>query len=512
LSLTEGDRVLFMANALVDFKKICSLSLVWLVSLEASFEVESKKGFFRLSHWRFSREAKCLIVVAIVAVLLISVFAFLPKQSAIKANIVSQSSDNSTATPSPSPTATPQSQGSQGPSFSNSNQTFTEVDVSPAPTFKSPGLIQSDTTMNSTVWMKVAANAWAYFQPGVGVDNVTGLPLTGGADFSGFTDSDLGCYIQAIIDAQQLGLVGTGGAWGSDARINMVLTFLENRPLNSTTNYPFQFYNATNGQAYPEQANEIVDVVDTGKLFVALNNLINLNSSLQQRIDNFVYNTYGNRSDYAALVPSLEGDAGSNSIYSYYFISGFASFWPSQLGNVPSSIMNNIFNAKNVTTYGNVSLPDAAILGDPLLCSVFELNNNSSQLMALSRQVYLATEAYYNVTGHYAAFSEGSSPSGQWIYEWNVYPDGQTWVILNEAGQNLSITPIIYTKIAMGFLAIYNTTFAQNMVVYLEEALPTPSSGYYNGVEESGIPLTTAGDLTNSLILDAATYAIQNNP
>ena len=60
----------------------------------------------------------------------------------------------------------------------------------------------------------------------------------------------------------------------------------------------------------------------------------------------------------------------------------------------PSTILNNIFSAGNVTTYGNVSLPKASISGDPLLCSVFELNNNNSQLMALSRQVYLANEAY----------------------------------------------------------------------------------------------------------------------
>ena len=33
--------------------------------------------------------------------------------------------------------------------------------------------------------------------------------------------------------------------------------------------------------------------------------------------------------------------------------------------------------------YGNVSLPEGSISCDPLLCSVFELNNNNSQLMAL---------------------------------------------------------------------------------------------------------------------------------
>ena len=62
---------------------------------------------------------------------------------------------------------------------------------------------------------------------------------------------------------------------------------------------------------------ETVDVVDTGRLFVALNNLINFNSSLQQRIDNIVLN---GRSNYAALVPSIESDSlTSTNIYSYYY-------------------------------------------------------------------------------------------------------------------------------------------------------------------------------------------------
>ena len=62
-------------------------------------------------------------------------------------------------------------------------------------------------TVDSTVWKAVAANAWAYFQPGIGVDSKTGLPYAGGSEFHGFTDWDLGVYIQAVIDAQKIGLI-----------------------------------------------------------------------------------------------------------------------------------------------------------------------------------------------------------------------------------------------------------------------------------------------------------------
>ena len=132
--------------------------------------------------------------------------------------------------------------------------------------------------------------------------------------------------------------------------------------------------------------------------------------------------------------------------------------------------------------------------------------------MTIMRQVYLAHEAYFNATGVYRAFSEGASLSDHWTYEWVVLPDNRTWVILDEKNQPFNISPIIYTKVAMGFLAIYNTTYAYNMNVYLEKALPDPSNGYCEGVAEDGAQLTGTGSNTNGLILGAAKYAIQNNP
>ena len=79
-------------------------------------------------------------------------------------------------------------------------------------------------------------------------------------------------------------------------------------------------------------------------------------------------------------------------------------------------------------------------------------------------------------------------------------------------GQPFDISPIIYTKMAMGFLAIYNTTYAYNMNVHLEKTLPAPSNGYCEGVTEDGVQLTGTGSNTNGLIIGAAKYAIQNNP
>lgn len=373
----------------------------------------------------------------------------------------------------------------------------------------SSNLIQSGSPVSNTTWLKVAANAWAYFQPGVGVDPNTGLPYASGINFKGFTAWDLGVYIQAIIDAQELGLVNATGTWGSSARIDKVMQFLLDRPLNTTTGYPFWFYDATNGQDYTSLSNQatgVVDEADTGRLFVALNNLRSYNSSLTSSIDYVVYN----ESDYAALIPQVEGDASSISVYGYYIDSGFAAFWPQQLGNIPNEILSNIAKLPKVTTYG-VQLPETALTSEPLLCSIFEINSTNTALNGLMSQVYLAQEACYKATGNYVAFSEGNSLTSQYIYEWVVWANGETWKITNINDQVVNVSPIIYTKVAFSFLALYDSAYAQNLLVYLQKTLPDPStSGYCDGATNSGQCVPGTGSNTNGLILDAALYAIQH--
>ena len=125
------------------------------------------------------------------------------------------------------------------------------------------------------------------------------------------------------------------------------------------------------------QASNGIDSVDAGRLFVALNNLradstLNAyNSTLVQRINNIVNNKVagqeGNRTNYSTIVPSiLSISQNSNSIYTYYFVSGWASFFSKQLGNLPNTILNNLFKntpTVNMTVQGtplNVTLPNAA--------------------------------------------------------------------------------------------------------------------------------------------------------
>ncbi len=76
----------------------------------------------------------------------------------------------------------------------------------------------------------------------------------------------------------------------------------------------------------------------------------------------------------------------------------------------------------------------------------------------------------------------------------------------------MNVSPIIYTKVAISFLAIYNSSFAKGLSVYVEDAIPTPVDGYCEGVDESGTLFAGVGLNTNGLILDAASYAVFNSP
>ena len=478
-------------------------------SLQNSPEANPKKSFIKPINWRLGRKGKYIVTLGIIAVFLISCFAFLSWENSLKANIATEPQDGNSTSPSP----TPHPKGPSLPNIAGIINGISHAAARIAAPPKAPGVVESSHGMNDTVWREVAANAWAFFKPGVGVDATTGLPYAGGAGFKAFTDWDLGAYIQAVIDAQEIGLINATGTWGANDRLNMVLTFLENRPLNATTGWPFWFYDATNEQGYLENttyASNSVDIVDAGKLLVALSNIKAYNSSLSQRVDNIVLH---GRSSYAQLLPSIENMATSNNPYAYYTASGFASFWPKQLGNIPSQIVTNVFNTQNITTYG-VTLPDAPMTCEPLLLSIFELSNTDTRLTSLMAQVFQAQQAYYFINGTYAAWSEGSSPFNGYIYEWVVAPNGDTWQITDATQYYFQgAIPVIFTKAAFGFLALYNSTFTRNMVIYLEKALPTPTNGYFDGVDAAqDLDAGNPGCETNSLILDAALYYILNNP
>ena len=500
---TKNQRKSFMTKSrLIKNKRLHPLAVFKNTFSRGSLDSVRERKIFGRNPLKLGMKASSILAIAMIVIMMVSVFAWLSTGTQSKPNIVQPVVNDPTTAPSSTTNPT------QKPNTVQESRPWNPISIITsivAPTPKPPGLIESNPNVNGPVWKAVAANAWNYYQPDTGVDRKTGLPK-GTLTYPYFTDWDLGVYIQAVIDANRTGLIGNDGAWGSTARLEKVMTFLETRELaNSTTKVPYWFY-GSNGAGYLTQSS--VDIIDTGTLFVALNNLKTFDSkNFALRIDNFVYNK-NNRTDYAVLVPAIQSSGGSTSIYAYYCISGFACFFP-ELATAPDTILNSMRNAGTVTTY-NVSLPKADISCEPLLYSFFNLNANP-KIVKLMNETYSAHEAKYNATDQYVAFSEGNSQS-DFVWEWVVMSNGYTWKITN--GQTYSdINPIIYSKVSLSFLALYNTTFARNMTIYLERILPDPTNGYsagadYNANSNNANAVQSVDSNTNGLILSAARYAL----
>jgi hypothetical protein len=345
-------------------------------------------------------------------------------------------------------------------------------------------------------WLALAQSAWAYFQPGVGVNAQTGLH-SAGLGWPYFTEWDLGTYIQAIINAERLGLIQNDGAWGFNYRIGLILNFLETRQLTSD-GLPYLMYD-WNGTPY---GNTPTFYVDEGSLYMALYDLEVFRPNLTANI-NFIIN----RNNNTALLPDPASLSASTDFYNYYVATAFKDLGFSGYSDVPSETLSTIVSQTNVTAYG-VQLPMAHICCEPLLLTFFEANPQNSSFAWLLSQVNLAQQARYEATGHFTAFSEGNTglndPS--YVYEFVVDSNGNTFEVVP------AITPIAYLKVAVGFDAIFNTAYTQSMVNYILGCLPFSSSGFQEGVAEDGRVVGDIIDRTNGLILAAAWYAISNMP
>ncbi len=465
----------------------------------------SKKLVFSRQTWRFSNRTKFVTAsLAVVVVVLISGFVLLPTENQ-EAECVSYIDVD---TPSLSASPIPTNEAERNNVSSDNDKPISNPGIPSqqvwgfSPLDKHPIVIGSAEIINSTVWMAVAKYAWQYFEPET-VSAGTGLPAASSC-YPYFTDWDLGVYIQAIIDAHEIKLIEKEGPWGAGFRLEKVLTFLENRQLTNNS-LPFWFYQTENGQPhevsrFPSYAG---NVADSGRLLVALHNLRTYDERYSERVDNIVYQ----RTNYSTMLNEIDILASSINIYDYLVTSGFAAFWPDK-HVVPPTIIDNILSAPKLDLLG-VELPTSKLSCEPILLSVFDLPQLDTRIVALSRQVYLAHEAWYEAKNEYRAFSEGPT-MGRFAYEWVVLPDGRTWVIQDANGSDFEISPIVFSKVAFSFLALYNTTYAYDLVVHLETRLPELASGYCDGLHENGEILNAGTGNTNGLILSAARYAIQS--
>lgn len=346
---------------------------------------------------------------------------------------------------------------------------------------------------SSDNWVGWANTAWKYFQPEIGVNSNTGLHYAT-SGWHRFTDWDLGVYIEAMIDAEKLGILGRDGTWGANYRLDKILGFLESRQLSSD-GLPFAQYDAETGHVPSDIGTRTAHPSDCGRLLLSLDDLRVFRPDLTARIGSLVA-----RHNFQALAESSY--FAGNDIYPVYLAQGYHAFGFStpRLRSVES-----LGGGSYVSVYGE-SLPKAWVTTEPLLSAILENRSVHVRYRTYSDRVFSAHQKRYEATGNLTAFSEGSYWGPYYyVYEWVVNALGETWTVY--ASEKIHAVPLVYSKIAFAFHAIYHNQYTNLLVSQLSPLQSSsPSGGYYEGKSEEGATLSVLSDKTNGMILAAARY------
>ncbi len=346
-----------------------------------------------------------------------------------------------------------------------------------------------DTDADVADWADWAEVAWRYFQPGVGVSFETGLHYAR-ADWQRFTDWDLGVYISAIICAERLGIISREGSWGSDYRLERVLSFLETRAITSD-GLPYAQYDANTGRVPDDLGNQAAHASDVANLLLSLDDLRSNRPDLSSRIESVVarynFDFFAQSSYFAA-----------NDIYPFYAAQGY---WAFGFSTPQLRDLADLGGGSTVDVYGE-AIPQADITSEPLMLAV--LSDRANDLYrTYADRVFSAQQKRYELTGTLTAFSEGAYLAPQYyIYEWIVTGTGESWVIT--AGGVVDVPEVVYTKIAFAFHVVYDNNYTQLLVD--EVSSLATDNGFLDGILESGT-VAVLSDKTNGMILQAACYA-----
>jgi hypothetical protein len=394
----------------------------------------------------------------------------------------SSTSSGPVTTTAPSQASSTPNQGS--PSSSSSSEGAISTMIS------STSLTVSTTNTSNpewkAEWTSYAQVAWQFFRPGYGVSPTTGL-IYASPYWHRFTDWDLGGYVLAVLAAEKIGLIGTQGTWGADYRLQLVLNFLDTRPL-SQGNLTFQFYDSDTGTVSPDGPPNVGNPIDEGRLLIALYDTKLLHPELANQIQTAV-----NHVNYSYFASDQRFSAGD--VYSRYAQLGF-NLWGFKTASPP-----------NETAPASGSF----IIAEPVVSAILE-GVNDTYMTNASWETYLAQYAEYNRTGVLMALSEGQYPpylnsTTPYVYEGIEVPSGSSYYVQTWQGQNVNSSPEAFTKIGFAFYAIYRGRYGAELMQTMG-GLKT-SNGYEEGIlTPSGQVFGAGSDNSNIMIMEACAYAI----
>lgn len=385
--------------------------------------------------------------------------------------------------------------------------------MSAASVFSSDSTWTASAQANSD-WLTWASIAWRYYQPGVGINPNTGLSRAN-LDWDYATDWDLGTNIISVIMARRVGLIGdtTPTGWGFRDRIDRILSALENRPLGMSSGIPWPYWAYDwDGSGCGTYCNRLTDTADSARLLAALDMLRNFDQAYTARVEAIYERT---KTAYNEMVS--EFGAG---YYGYYYARAYEAWGYNE--TVSLQDFEQLKNAPTLSVYG-IQIPKISTEAEPTFFVLLELNRSqvSTTYLDFAERMYEAQMARYSNTGLLTGWSEGGYfDPPYYVYE-TIYdptaPPPGTWVITAE-GQvlNASTTrPLMYTKVAFSYLAIYGANSYTNALTSAAATLAS-QSGFGEGTFEDGSrptwsPGSFYSDKTNELVLAASAYVLSTS-
>jgi len=360
-------------------------------------------------------------------------------------------------------------------------------------------------------WLGWAYTAWKYFTPSTsaGVHPTTGLNRAN--QYWGFvTDWDLATYIIAILHACDLGVVSQSGSWGASDRLDKVLRFLELRPLRAEDGLPSWSYKWDAKDPYVAGVGGSSPPGDAGRLLVSLYLVKQSYPLLATRVDAIVERL---RPGYMANFYDVQGRLiASHDWYRYYDLFGFEEFgFPVEASR---QTLEEALASPHVDVYGQ-SLARILTTAEPFLLGLFEWTMDS-RFRDYAYRTYMAMEGRYNALGILTSWSESANDNDPYyVYEWVVKNTGETWQLHPPTdSEGNPYTPIVTSKGAFGYHALYHTSYTQTLLNKLLPKIQTSNLGFAEGAYEGtggeiGVGLAVATDKTNAMIIGAARYAIR---
>jgi hypothetical protein len=344
----------------------------------------------------------------------------------------------------------------------------------------------------------------------VGVNRETGVSRAK-LDWDALTDWNTGSYILATVDAHRLGLVETNGTWGFRDRMSRVIRHLLTRQLTSNLgvgSWPYWAY-YWDGRPYYNPVYLYTDVSDSGRLLYALDILRKHDPSFTGQVQQVfqkcktAYDAMSRRIDERLNYYGVLEAVGFNAFgYDKSYVASVFENWRGSLVVVEDQM-----------------LPLTQTATEPTLHGILDLGL-SGKFLEYTRRVYEAQKARSARTGRLSGWSEGCHPVHEYVYEWVLTDKGEAWAIAKHDDTRLNIDPLMYSKVAFGYFAIFGANSYTLALLNAANQLYNDRFGFGEATFENGQSALSLwgdniqgfySDSTNQIILAAARYVLKGS-